>query len=108
MASITIGYGLHGKEVAVNLDKCFAKEITGGTGVTRFYIRVGTVGLEKNKFIDPNGLFYNAGDEQKFESTRGERRYEFRQVNKEAFELYINFLKTGNQVWLRNAQRLSN
>lgn len=66
----------------------------------KYYIRVGT----HNRIFNPIGLF-SEGKANNFISTSGKQEYPFRQVNKEIFDLYINFLSTKNIAWLNNAER---
>lgn len=37
--------------------------------------------------------------------SEGRKNWEFRKVSKKSFDYYVEFLKTKNQSWLRNAER---
>ena len=44
-----------------------------------------------------NGLFYNPSvhpqsDLKRFDAFKGKRRFEFKVVNKESYDMYVNFL----------------
>jgi hypothetical protein len=66
----------------------------------KYYIRIGQYG----KPFNPIGL-YSEGTEYKHRNHTGKPAWELKTVSKKAFELYINFLKTKNIAWLRNAER---
>jgi hypothetical protein len=66
----------------------------------KFYIKTGTYG----KIYNPMGMF-SEGKSEKFLSKIGRKEYNFKQVNKEIFDMYLNFLSTKNIAWLNNAER---
>ena len=67
---------------------------------TKFYVKTGRHG----KFFDPAGL-YSEGTEYKQKRHAGKPEWELKNVSQKAFDFYINFLKTKNTAWLRNAER---
>lgn len=79
------------KVVAKSVDK---------NGSCKFYIKVGTYG----KIFNPMGLF-SEGKSNKFIAKIGKKEFEFKEVNKKIFDLYLNFLSTKNIAWLNNAER---
>ena len=76
-----------------------AKQITSNNK-NRFYIKIGMYG----KIYNPMGL-YSEGKANKFLAKIGKNAWEFTEVNKTVFDMYINFLRTKNQAWLNNAER---
>jgi hypothetical protein len=66
----------------------------------RFLIKIGTYG----KIFNPIGLF-SEGNNQKFISKIGKKQFEFKEVNKKVFDMYVRFLTTKNLAWLNNAER---
>lgn len=80
-------------------DKCFAKCITTDDN-TKYYIKIGTYG----KVFNPIGM-YSEGNSNKFLSRSGKNEYNFKQVNLDVFNMYLNFLSTKNLAWLNNAER---
>jgi hypothetical protein len=66
----------------------------------KYYIRTGKYG----KPFNPIGL-YSEGTEYKQRNHTGKPAWDLKPVAKKAFEFYINFLKTKNIAWLRNAER---
>jgi hypothetical protein len=50
------------------------------------------------------GMF-SEGKSEKFLSKIGRKEYNFKQVNQEIFDMYLNFLSTKNIAWLNNAER---
>jgi hypothetical protein len=77
-----------------------AKSVQVDNKPLRYYIKVGTYG----KIYNPIGL-YSEGQNTKFLSKIGRKQFEFKEVNKQIFDLYVNFLATKNLAWLNNAER---
>jgi hypothetical protein len=77
----------------------FAKSASLNTQ-TKYFIKLGAHG----KIYNPIGMF-SEGQSNKFLSKIGKKAWEFKGVSPRVFELYINFLKTKNIAWLRNAER---
>lgn len=80
--------------------KALAKIVTFPSGSQKFYIKVGQYG----RIYNPIGM-YSEGNNNKFLSKIGKNAWEFKEVNKNIFDLYINFLRTKNIAWLNNAER---
>jgi hypothetical protein len=66
----------------------------------RYFIKIGTYG----RIYNPIGM-YTEGREGKFLAKIGKNEWNFREVNKEIFDQYVNFLRTKNIAWLNNAER---
>lgn len=66
----------------------------------RYFIKIDTYGKPYN----PIGM-YSENQINKFSSKAGKKIYTFKETNEKAFNHYINFLKTKNLAWLRNAER---
>ena len=66
---------------------------------TLFYVRRSRDG----RFYDPFSI--DGGSHTKQTAHTQERVFEFHRVNKEAFKFYLDFLKTKNKAYLRNAER---
>lgn len=66
----------------------------------KFYIKIGTYG----KIYNPMGMF-SEGKNEKFIAKIGRKEYNFKQVNQQIFDMYLNFLSTKNMAWLNNAER---
>lgn len=81
-------------------NKVVAKTVTTDSKPSRYYIKVGTYG----KIYNPIGL-YSEGNNTKFLSKIGRKQFEFKEVNNQIFNLYLNFLTTKNVAWLNNAER---
>ena len=67
---------------------------------SKMYVKRGRHG----HLFNPIGL-YSEGTEYKQKRHAGKPEWELKPVNKKAFDFYINFLKTKNVAWLRNAER---
>lgn len=79
--------------------KVFAKKIIDDSN-TKYFIKIGTYG----KIFNPIGLF-SEGRANRFVAKIGKNEFEFKQVNKKIFDMYLNFLTTKNIAWLNNAER---
>lgn len=84
----------------VNADKdALAKKLITNDS-TKYYIKIGHNG----RIFNPMGMF-SEGKNNKFLSQAGRKEYEFKQVNRDIFDMYVNFLSTKNIAWLNNAER---
>lgn len=100
-----IGYTIEGKETAnIEDNSCLAYSLIDENGEV-YFIRRGTFGTTIGQFLNPWGIYYNSGDEKKFNSAVGKRLYEYNKVSKYVYELYVKFLQTKNDVYLNHAQR---
>lgn len=81
-------------------EKALAKSVSIDNRSPRYYIKVGTYG----KIYNPIGL-YSEGHSEKFLAKIGRKQFEYKEVNKKIFDMYINFLTTKNLAWLNNAER---
>lgn len=81
-------------------NKVVAKTLTVDNHPSRYYIKIGTYG----KIYNPIGM-YSEGQNEKFLSKIGRKQFEFKEVNQQVFNLYVNFLTTKNLAWLNNAER---
>jgi len=76
-----------------------AKKIVSDTK-TRFFIKVGPHG----KIFNPIGIF-SEGRSNKFLRQTGKPEWEFQEVNKRVFDLYLSFLRTKNIGHINLAER---
>ncbi len=81
---------------------CLAKELKGKT--EKFYIRYNLYGIEAGRMVNPWGLYSN---EQTSVSRDGRPYQELKEVSKEAYSSYRLFLKTQNEIYYRQAERLA-
>ena len=58
------------------------------------------------KFLNPMGM-YDEGRHNKQRHGTGEAEWPLTEVNENVFMMYINFLRTNNQSYLLNAERIS-
>ena len=83
------------------LGRSYARRITMN-GKTSHYVRQGSNGM----LFNPIGIFSNpAGTANKISKHSGKQTWVFRKVPERVFRFYINFLKTKNSGYLRNAER---
>lgn len=81
-------------------EKALAKSVSVENNPPRYYIKVGTYG----RIYNPIGL-YSEGHSEKFLAKIGRKQFEYKEVNKKIFDMYISFLTTKNLAWLNNAER---
>ena len=105
------GYDINGKEMDIKHNpeiqennNCVAYILTDNINQAHF-VRVGTLGINNGKLLNPWGIYYNKGDEMRFNSMLGKRLFEFIKVNKDAYDLYVKFLQTKSEGYLNQAQR---
>jgi len=80
-------------------NKVFAKKMIDNDNI-KYFIKVGIYG----RIYNPIGL-YSEGRHTKFLTKTGKKEYEFKQVSKKIFDMYLNFLRSKNIAWLHNAER---
>lgn len=108
--SENVFYTLLGKQDFIDDDKrprantetndVLAKIIHNASGVPKYYIKTGAYG----RVFNPLGM-YSEGKQSKFVARIGRNEYEFKQVNQQIFNMYVQFLATKNLAWLNNAER---
>lgn len=97
-------YGFTGDEVTETDKNAVAKSLFfEDTKTSKFFVKVCSHGPESGLFFNPQ--VHHKETLYKFDNDKGRDRFSYRAVNKEAFDLYVKFLKTGNVSLLRNAQR---
>lgn len=102
-----IGYGPGGKVLPVTAVECLArKSFDPATGVYRFWLKRATAGPEQGTLYNPHSPMFEKASTQRVYSHLGRGQYEFFKVSQEAFDSYLMFLKTGNPIHLRQAERL--
>ena len=84
-----------------------AKKVVYSNGKTEFFVKFATAGAGVGRMLNPWGVYYNVGDEHKYEKTMGRKRYEFRKVSEVVFNNYLKFLETRNERHILNAERES-
>lgn len=95
----------NGKLIQINptSDRAFAKTESIKDRIY-YFVKLGKIGRNRGRLINPKGLGFTKGEE----SARigNIPCYQWHKVKKQIFIEYINFLKTGEQKWLRSAQGL--
>jgi hypothetical protein len=100
-----IGYDKIGSECNAEDDISVAKKsIDEILNTEKFWIKICTNGINSGKFFDPSTNMLE--ELKRFDSYTGKLRYSYKLVNKECFELYLNYLKTKNNSFLKNAERM--
>lgn len=87
---------------AANRAEACAKQETherkDGSRVVKYYIKRGLQG----RLFNPMSLY---GDIKTHKKRTGQNEFQYFEVNKNAFHLYLKFLQTKNLSFLRNAER---
>ena len=94
------GYS-YNKLVSIDDYNCFAKEEDG-----KFFVKQAQYGPSRPHLFNKNSLSYNDGDELRFDRSSDKKMFDFIEVSEDVFALYIKYLKTGNESYLRNAERI--
>ncbi len=101
-----VGYAMGGHTIDPALPDSYAKKSTDNlSGVSRYFIKRSTAGLDVGQLANPVGPLHDDGNQRRRYDDRGKERYEYRPTNEGAFTLYLDFLRTSNQRHLRQAQR---
>lgn len=99
--------------ISTENNKVFAKEIKSGysrdvnvRGPTyyKYYIRI----FPNRKLYDPFPKYSMTGNAESFIDKVCKSETSYKEVTKSVFDKYLNFLKTENPQWLKNAQKESN
>lgn len=73
------------------------------TNTEKYFVKVCTFGINSSKMFDP--LKDLIDELKRHDVNTGRNRYAYKVVNKECFEFYMNYLKTKNVSFLKNAER---
>jgi len=90
---IISNFGINGQKLRDEEGVAYARVANYPTGFARHWIRRGTLLSESGKLYNPR------------ESDWGRGGYELKEVTDLAYEAYLQFLRSGNEVHLRRAQR---
>lgn len=74
-------------------------------GRKEYYVKFATAGSGVGRMLNPWGVYYKDGDDVKYEKTMGRKRYEFKKVQENIFDSYMNFLRTRNERYILVAER---
>lgn len=102
--SVSIAYVI-GAAISDDEQRAFAKKVINPSGVTTFYVKFATAGSNTGRMLNPWGLFYQEGDESRYEKQMGRYRYEYQKVSEGVFNSYLHFLKTRSERHLLHAER---
>ena len=98
-------YNINGSSTDCDDKDVVAKKVEDKTNNrTRYLVKTGTFGHGAGKLLNPLGVFYVKGEHCGHRD--GREMYEFREVPKESYYQYINFLQTKNESFLRFAERI--
>lgn len=100
---VSYGYAWGAKDVPPQSDDCFARVVEEPGRAARFFVMFCSYGNDSGGMRNPMSPFYVSGND--YLGRLGQHRYTFREVKHEAFTSYLMFLKTQNQVHLRQAER---
>jgi hypothetical protein len=97
-------FGQSGDEIALT-DDCFARATEDPeTGHQRYFVSYCNHGNDSGQMRDPFSQWHTPNRDI---PAIGKKLYSLREVTKEAFDLYLDFLKTGMEAARRNAQRVA-
>lgn len=100
----SVGYAKGRQIVSVDDDTCVAKQIDGENH-TVYLIKQGTRGAETGLLYNHMSPTFEERTQNRLHSETGRRQFEFVKVKKEVFDLYLQFLESGNLIYLRKAER---
>lgn len=92
--------------LALSEDVSVAKHVYLENGTQRYYVKVCVRGNDAGFFVNPQSMWFNGLNQKPHDKrTVAKSVYEFKKVTEESFKKYLHFLKTKNQVFLRQAQQ---
>lgn len=96
-AASAVAWG--GGEVPADDPNAQAKAVRDATtGLTKYFVKKATQGVNANQMYNPTGLLFNA-------AAVARDRYEWKPVSQAAYDHYIRFLTTKNPLFLKHAER---
>ncbi len=99
-------YGLDGRESLTDLPGSIAKlSVDSENNSTKWFIKFATMGADAGHMFNPQSPNFDKSQLEAFYEKFGRAYYEFRKVSKAAFDYYLAFLKGGNPLHLRQAER---
>lgn len=99
------GYGLGGEPCGPDTSGALAKRTRGESGVVRYWLKRCMAGHDSGRLYNPQSPLFDPASVNRFFAELGRGKYEFREVPHEAFEHYLRFLRKGNPLDLRHAER---
>ncbi len=101
------GFAWGGEECEPTSKACLAKvSYDPETRRTRHFLKRATVGPEAGRLFNPQSATFDPSLLGKVTEYLGRGGYEWRPAHEEAFVLYLKFLKGGNPVDVRCAERI--
>jgi hypothetical protein len=101
------GYTLRGEPMEVDDPLCVAKRTADGfSGVARYWVKRATAGPCAGALFNPHSPDYVPESLHRKWAHSGRDNWEWSKVSADAFEAYLRFLRTGNGVHYRHAERL--
>jgi len=91
-----------GQVVASKDDKALCK-VEKYSNLSNYFIKASTMGSQKGNLYNPNGVNDKGLNAVDVSSRRG--YYEYVKVDKDTFDLYMSFIKTGNVAYYNQANR---
>ena len=102
----TKGTDFNNKEINPQDWSCVAKTSkTEPSNLERYFVRVCTDGPDNGFLYNP--MVHPQSDLKRFDAFKGRKRFDFKSVSKECYDMYIEFLKNKNPSLLRNAERMT-
>lgn len=100
-------FNLEGKSTdSADVDVVAKKVIDKTNKTMRHLAKTGTIGHCNGKLFNPFSPYSVRGEHNHVKG--GRALYEFREIPKECFYQYVNFLQTKNEAYLRFAERGGN
>lgn len=100
------GYTFGAKEIAPDDPDCIAKKsVEHGGGSARHWVKRATFGPDAGRLLNPHSPDYPQFALHRVSRDRGLEQFEFKPVTPYCFAFYMEFLKSGNEAKLRQAER---
>lgn len=92
-------------EIDAQAPSIYAQQIWNGK-YYEYWIKHATSGPDSPHLLNPWGMHFVAGvDDVATTRHLGRPKYDFKKVNESVFKMYVDFLKTGKELYYRHAER---
>lgn len=100
------GYAQQGKEIDYDHKDCLARSFKDGrTGHTIHFLKYATVGPMAGHLWNPHSPEFGSASMVNSVRNLGKEPFEFKKASKAAFDLFLHYLKTGNESYIKQADR---
>lgn len=100
-----VGYTNKAEQVDFDHKDCLARYFKdGNTGKVTYYLKYASVGPAAGHLWNPHSPDFGVASVAALRNM-GKEAFEFKKASKAAFDLFLHYLKTGNESYIKQADR---